>query len=85
MILPKRRTSKKRGKKRRRQRQRRLDEIEAEIAALEAQIAEIEQQLCDPSVYGDYETMQRLTQENDERKQRVEMLLAEWEQLYTSL
>ena len=72
-------------KKRRRQRQRRLDEIEAEIAALEAQIAEIEQKLCDPSVYGDYETMQRLTQENDERKQRVETLLAEWEQLYTSL
>ncbi|MFC0297507.1 ABC-F family ATP-binding cassette domain-containing protein [Geobacillus jurassicus] len=72
-------------KKRQRQRQRRLDEIEAEIAELEAQIAEVEQQLCDPSVYGDYETVQRLAQENEERKQRIETLLAEWEQLYASL
>ncbi|AGT30655.1 multidrug ABC transporter ATP-binding protein [Geobacillus genomosp. 3] len=72
-------------KKRQRQRQRRLDEIEAEIEALEAQIAEVEQQLCDPSVYGDYETVQQLSQQNEERKQQVEKLLAEWEQLYTSL
>lgn len=72
-------------KKRQRQRQRRLDEIEAEIETLEAQIAEVEQQLCDPSIYGDYETVQRLSQENEERKRQVEKLLAEWEQLYSSL
>lgn len=71
-------------KRRQRQRQRRLEEIEAEIAALEAQIAETEQQLCDPSVYGDYETVQQLTQENEKRKQQLETLLAEWEQLYAS-
>ncbi|WJQ07383.1 ABC-F type ribosomal protection protein [Geobacillus stearothermophilus] len=71
-------------KRRQRQRQRRLEEIEAEIATLEAQIAETEQQLCDPSVYGDYETVQQLTQENEKRKQQLETLLAEWEQLYAS-
>jgi len=72
-------------KKRQRQRQRRLEEIEAEIETLEAQIAEVEQQLCDPSVYGNYETVQQLSQENEERKQQIERLLSEWEQLYTSL
>ncbi|WP_445613399.1 ABC-F family ATP-binding cassette domain-containing protein [Geobacillus sp. YF-1] len=71
-------------KRRQRQRQRRLAEIEAEITALEEQIAQAEQRLCDPSVYDDYETAQQLVQENEERKQQVEKLLAEWEQLYDS-
>ncbi|ANB59594.1 ABC-F family ATP-binding cassette domain-containing protein [Anoxybacteroides amylolyticum] len=74
----------KEAKKLERQRKRRIEEIETEIAQLEESIANIEQQLCEPSVYEDFQKAQQLTKENEEMKEKLETLLAEWEVLHTS-
>ncbi|GGJ79673.1 ATP-binding cassette subfamily F protein 3 [Anoxybacillus voinovskiensis] len=74
----------KEAKKLERQRKRRIEEIETEIAQLEETIANIEQQLCEPSVYEDFQKAQQLTKENEEMKEKLETLLAEWEVLHTS-
>jgi len=74
----------KEAKKLERQRKRRIEEIETEIAQLEEAIANIEQQLCEPSVYEDFQKAQQLTKENEEMKEKLETLLAEWEALHTS-
>ncbi|MCL6587154.1 MAG: ABC-F type ribosomal protection protein [Anoxybacillus sp.] len=74
----------KEAKKLERQRKRRIEEIEAEIAQLEEAIANMEQQLCEPSVYEDFQKAQQLTKENEEMKEKLETLLTEWEALHTS-
>lgn len=74
----------KEAKKLERQRKRRIEEIETEIAQLEEAIVNIEQQLCEPSVYEDFQKAQQLTKESEEMKEKLETLLAEWETLHTS-
>ncbi|GAJ41429.1 ABC-F family ATP-binding cassette domain-containing protein [Saccharococcus caldoxylosilyticus] len=73
----------KEAKKLERQRKRRIEEIEAEISELEQQIAHVEEQLCDPDIYQDHEKVQQLTKENEEMKQKLDLLLVEWEELHT--
>ncbi|RDE34989.1 ATP-binding cassette domain-containing protein [Parageobacillus thermoglucosidasius] len=73
----------KEAKKQERQRKRRIEEIETEISELERQIAQIDEQLCNPEIYQDHEKVQQLTKENEERKEKLEKLLEEWETLHT--
>ncbi|MCA1032899.1 ABC-F type ribosomal protection protein [Bacillus timonensis] len=69
-------------KKAERQRKRRIEEIEAEIAVLEEQMENNEELLCDPEIYQDHEQVQKINEESDAAKQKLELLYSEWESLH---
>lgn len=68
-------------KKIERQRQRRIQEIENELAALEDQNEEHNEKLADPAVYQDYEKVQEMNALIDGNKSKIETLMEEWELL----
>ena len=72
----------KENKKLERQKQRRLDEIEAEITELEEKVEANDQLLCDPDVYQDHEQVSRINSQNQQYTDRLEQLMEEWEQLH---
>jgi len=72
----------KENKKLERQKQRRLDEIEAEITELEEKVEVNDQLLCDPDVYQDHEQVSRINSQNQQYTDRLEQLMEEWEQLH---
>jgi ATP-binding cassette, subfamily F, member 3 len=69
-------------KKLERQKQRRIEEIEAEIGHLEEQIEKNEALLCDPNIYQNHEEVQRINSENDLLQSKLENLMNEWEELH---
>ncbi|MFG6121270.1 ABC-F family ATP-binding cassette domain-containing protein [Thalassobacillus sp. B23F22_16] len=66
-----------------RKRQRRIDEIETEIAEIEAAIETNDELLCDPDIYQDHEKSLELTSENEQLSNKLEHLMEEWEELHT--
>lgn len=71
----------KEAKKLERQRQRRLEEIENMITGLEEQIDKNEQLLCKPEIFQDHEQVQKINQENEQAKEKLDLLLEEWTEL----
>ncbi|MFC4389346.1 ABC-F family ATP-binding cassette domain-containing protein [Gracilibacillus marinus] len=69
-------------KKLERKKQRRIEEIEQEIAQLEENVAHNEVLLCEPDIFQDHEKSLQLTEENDAMNTKLEQLMAEWEQLH---
>jgi ATP-binding cassette subfamily F protein 3 len=69
-------------KKLERQKQRRIEEIEAEIANLEEQIENNDALLCEPDIYQNHEEVQRINTENELLQSKLEKLMNEWEQLH---
>ncbi|MBO1515161.1 ABC-F family ATP-binding cassette domain-containing protein [Metabacillus bambusae] len=69
-------------KKLERQKQRRIEEIEAEIGHLEEQIEKNEALLCDPNIYQNHEEVQRINSENELLQLKLENLMNEWEELH---
>ncbi|MCG7408948.1 ABC-F family ATP-binding cassette domain-containing protein [Paenibacillus sp. ACRRX] len=69
----------KQAKREERARQRRLEQIEVQIAEWEAFIEEQEALLTDPEVYNDYVRVQAIQQQIDEQKAKLEAAYAEWE------
>ncbi|OAS84686.1 ABC-F family ATP-binding cassette domain-containing protein [Metabacillus litoralis] len=69
-------------KKLERQKQRRIEEIEAEIGHIEEQIEKNEALLCDPNIYQNHEEVQRINSENELLQSKLENLMNEWEELH---
>lgn len=69
-------------KKLERQKQRRIEEIEAEIAHLEEKIEQNEALLCDPEIYQNHEEVQKINTENGLLQSQLENLMNEWENLH---
>ncbi|RJE87669.1 ABC transporter ATP-binding protein [Paenibacillus sp. 1011MAR3C5] len=70
----------KQAKRDERNRQRKAEQLEAEIASLEEQIGELEHQLADPEVFNNYIRIQELQAEIDERKTKLASAYEQWEQ-----
>ncbi|OXM13747.1 ABC-F family ATP-binding cassette domain-containing protein [Paenibacillus herberti] len=64
-----------------RARQRRVEQLEADIARLEAQATELELRLADPEVYQDYVQVQTVQEELTAVKGQLEAVYSEWEGL----
>lgn len=71
----------KEAKRKERQRIRRIEEIQNLIEELENEVSEKEQQLIDPDVYTDHVKVAEINEEIQKRKNEIEYLLEEWEQL----
>jgi len=71
----------KQNKREERNRQRRIEQLEADIAAAESEIAAMEERLTDPAVYNDYVAVQEIQAEIDTRKTQLTAWYAEWETL----
>ncbi|MGP4042607.1 ABC-F family ATP-binding cassette domain-containing protein [Gracilibacillus sp. D59] len=72
----------KQQKKEQRKKDRRIKEIENEIEQIELEMEEIDQMLCDPDVFQNHEKALELTEKNDSLKERMELLMDEWETLH---
>ncbi|MFF2886613.1 ABC-F family ATP-binding cassette domain-containing protein [Paenibacillus sp. NPDC057967] len=70
----------KQAKRDERNRQRKAEQLEAEIATLEEKIGELEQQLTDPEVFNNYIRIQELQAEIDELKTKLAAAYEQWEQ-----
>ncbi|RJX38740.1 ABC transporter ATP-binding protein [Paenibacillus pinisoli] len=70
----------KQAKRDERNRQRKAEQLEAEIALLEEKIGELEQQLTDPEVFNNYIRIQELQTEIDELKSKLASAYEQWEQ-----
>lgn len=70
----------KQAKRDERNRQRKAEQLEAEIASLEEKIGELEQQLADPEVFNSYIRIQELQAEIDELKTKLSAAYEQWEQ-----
>lgn len=71
----------KEAKRKERQRQRRIDELELLIAELEEKVDALEHDLCDPTIFQDYERVQAITEEKTTFQQQLENYFEEWESL----
>ncbi|MBH5320032.1 ABC-F family ATP-binding cassette domain-containing protein [Paenibacillus sp. GSMTC-2017] len=71
----------KQAKREERNRQRKLEQLEGEIATLEVAITELEEQLADPAVFNDYIRIQELQAEIEKRKSSLSFAYEQWEQL----
>ncbi|MGN7455584.1 ABC-F family ATP-binding cassette domain-containing protein [Paenibacillus pasadenensis] len=71
----------KQAKRDERARQRRLEQLEADIARLEGESGELEERLADPDVYQDYVQVQSIQEELASVKAKLEAAYAEWEEL----
>lgn len=71
----------KQAKREERNRQRRIEQLEADIAVLEEQIAEFEHKLADPEVYNDYVQVQEYTEKLEQTKVKLQASYEEWEAL----
>ncbi|SES03397.1 ABC-F family ATP-binding cassette domain-containing protein [Salipaludibacillus aurantiacus] len=64
-----------------RQKQRKIDELEKQIEAEEEKITQIEDELCDPEVFQDHEKSLELNEQLEQAKNKIDLLLEEWETL----
>jgi len=71
----------KQNKREERNRQRRVEQLEADIAAAEADVADMEERLTDPAVYNDYVAVQELQSKIEARKGQLAAWYEEWESL----
>ncbi len=62
----------------RRQRQEEIYELELRINELEDKIKDLEEQMCDPSLYDDIDTMLKVQKEYEETKQELDSVYAQW-------
>lgn len=72
----------KEAKKQERQRNRRIEEIEAEIIETESKIEKNDQLLCEPDVYQDHEKVQKINEDNTTLTSKLDHLMKEWESLH---
>jgi ATP-binding cassette subfamily F protein 3 len=68
------------GKRKRKFPYRKIEEIEADLAASEARLAEVEALLASPELYRDGEKVKATTREFEETKARVGQLYEQWEE-----
>ncbi|NBJ71568.1 MULTISPECIES: ABC-F family ATP-binding cassette domain-containing protein [Clostridia] len=61
-----------------RKKQRRIEELETEIEQLEGQVEQLEGKMELPEVYQDHEKALELSQEVNQRKQKIDQLMEEW-------
>ncbi|GGG02194.1 ABC-F family ATP-binding cassette domain-containing protein [Paenibacillus aceti] len=71
----------KQAKREERNRQRRLEQLEEQIAKLESDIATLEHELTLPEIYQDYTAVQERQAAIDEHKEQLASCYEEWEQL----
>lgn len=71
----------KQAKREERSRQRRIEQLEADISRLETEIAGLESELASPEVYNDYLLVQEKNEAIDSRRAELEKVYAEWEEL----
>lgn len=71
----------KQSKREERNRQRRMEQLEKDIAAAEEHIAAAEERLADPAVYNDYVAVQELQADIERRKAQLSAWYEEWESL----
>ncbi|OCT11143.1 multidrug ABC transporter ATP-binding protein [Paenibacillus pectinilyticus] len=69
------------AKREERSRQRKLEQLELDIARLEEEVTALEAELADPAVYNDYVLVQEKTAEVDRRKSSLAACYEEWEVL----
>ncbi|GIP35146.1 ABC-F family ATP-binding cassette domain-containing protein [Paenibacillus sp. J2TS4] len=69
------------AKREERSRRRKLDQLEADIAAAERTASEIEEELAQPEVFNDYVLVQQKNDELEQTKAQLEQLYAQWEEL----
>ncbi|OAS20543.1 ABC-F family ATP-binding cassette domain-containing protein [Paenibacillus oryzisoli] len=69
------------AKREERSRQRKLEQLELDIARLEDEVTALEAELADPAVYNDYLLVQEKTAEVDKRKSSLAACYEEWEVL----
>lgn len=71
----------KQQKREERSRQRKLEQLEADIAALEGEVAALEADLLQPDVYNDYLAVQECNLAIEQKKVALEPLYEQWEAL----
>jgi ATP-binding cassette subfamily F protein 3 len=71
----------KQAKREQRNRQRRIEQLEAQIMSIEARIAELEQSLADPAIAGDYVKLQDISEALEQSRSELQPLYDEWERL----
>ncbi|MFK7697009.1 ribosomal protection-like ABC-F family protein [Paenibacillus sp. HJGM_3] len=71
----------KQQKREERSRQRKLEQLEADIAVLEGEVAALEAELLQPDVYNDYIAVQERNQAIEEKKAALAPLYEQWEAL----
>ena len=71
----------KQAKREERNRQRRLAALEEQIQSLEEEISELDAEMAKPEVYQDYVALQEHQQQQEEKKNQLETIYAEWETL----
>lgn len=59
---------------------RKVEELEADIAALESEIQELERTLASPELYRDGERVKQTTKAFEEAKARLQYLYEHWEE-----
>lgn len=64
-----------------RTKQRKLEQLEANIAQVEEVIAKLEEQLTDPAIFNDYMRIQEIQSEISEHKSELEQYYEQWEEL----
>ena len=52
--------------------------MELRINELEDKIKDLEEQMCDPSLYDDIDTMLKVQKEYEETKQELDSVYAQW-------
>ncbi len=67
------------AKREERSRQRKLEQLEQDIASLEQQIASLEEELTLPEVYNNYVLVQEKNDQLEQLRSRLEPLFEEWE------
>lgn len=71
----------KQAKREERNRQRRLAALEEQIQSLEEEISKLDAEMAKPEVYQDYVALQEHQQQQEEKKNQLETIYAEWETL----
>ncbi|WP_338552940.1 ABC-F family ATP-binding cassette domain-containing protein [Paenibacillus sp. KS-LC4] len=71
----------KQAKREERSRQRKLEQVEADIAELEQAIADLELQLTDPSIFNDYMRIQEIQSQIDQKRTALSEAYEQWETL----
>jgi ATP-binding cassette subfamily F protein 3 len=64
-----------------RARQRRIEQVEAELMSLEEEIQELEAEIAQEEVYTNYKKLQEKNEALQTRREKVQQLYAEWEEL----
>ncbi|MGG4143909.1 ABC-F family ATP-binding cassette domain-containing protein [Paenibacillus algorifonticola] len=71
----------KQAKREERSRQRKLEQVEADIADLEQAIADLELQLTDPAIFNDYMRIQEIQSQIDQKRIALSEAYEQWETL----